>query len=91
MRRHYVYGKARVRLYRKHHARFKHVLRNDPVVVAYPVFLLGLPLTLIFPLYPALLLIPAWRNRSDGALSVLSQLTFAITFGAGILAELFSA
>ena len=89
LRRNYVYGKARVRLYRKHRARFKQVLRDNLVVVAYPIFLLGLPLTLIIPFYPALLLIPAWRNRSDGALNVLSQLAFGISFGAGVLAELF--
>ena len=88
LRRHYVWGKARVRLYRKHRARLKYVLRHDSIVVAYPIFLLGLPLTLIFPFYPALLLIPAWRNRSDGLLSVLSQLAFKVSFGAGILAEL---
>ena len=88
LRRHYLWGKARVRLYRKHRARLRHVIRHDFVVVAYPMFLLGLPLTLIFPFYPALLLIPAWRNRSDGPLSVLSQLAFKVTFGAGILAEL---
>jgi GT2 family glycosyltransferase len=84
MRRSYMYGKARVRLYRKHRARRRHLLREDVIVVAYPVFLLGLPLTLIFPFYPALLLIPAWRNRSDGAVGVLKNLTF----GAGVLAEL---
>ena len=84
LRRSYLYGKARVRLYRKHHARRKHILRNDPAVVAYPVFLLGLPLTFVYPVYPALLLIPAWRNRSDGAVGVLKNLTF----GAGVLAEL---
>jgi cellulose synthase/poly-beta-1,6-N-acetylglucosamine synthase-like glycosyltransferase len=84
LRRSYVYGKARVRLYRKHRARLRHLLRNDFAVVAYPVFLLGLPLTLISPFYPALLLIPAWRNRSDGAVGVLKNLTF----GAGVLAEL---
>jgi GT2 family glycosyltransferase len=89
LRRHYGYGKARVRLYRKHPARFKQVLRHDLTVVAYPVFLLGLPLTLIFPFYPALLLIPAWRSHSDGALSVLNHLAFGITFGAGVLTELF--
>jgi hypothetical protein len=61
------------------------MLRHDPIVVAYPVFLLGLPLTLVFPLYPALLLIPAWRNRSDGAVSVLADHLF---FGAGVLKEL---
>ena len=31
----------------------------------------GLPLTLFFPFYPALLLVPAWRNRSDGPVRVL--------------------
>jgi len=84
LRRSYLYGKARVRLYRKHRARLRHILRNDPVVVVYPVFLLGLPLTFVYPFYPALLLIPAWRNRSDGAVGVLKNLTF----GAGVLAEL---
>jgi glycosyltransferase involved in cell wall biosynthesis len=85
LRRSYVYGKARARLYRKHSARRRHVLRNDPMVVIYPAFLLGLPLTLIFPLYPALLLIPAWRNRSDGAVRVLVD---HLAYGAGVLAEL---
>ena len=87
LRRSYAYGKARARLYRKHRVRRRHILRDDPTVVVYPVFLLGLPLTLIFPLYPALLLIPAWRNRSMGAFSVLVD---HVTFGAGVLAELIS-
>jgi cellulose synthase/poly-beta-1,6-N-acetylglucosamine synthase-like glycosyltransferase len=85
LRRSYVYGRARARLYSKHRARLKHVLRDDPVVVVYPAFLLGLPLTLIFPLYPALLLIPAWRNRSDGVVRVLVD---HLIYGAGVLAEL---
>ena len=55
------------------------------MVVIYPAFLLGLPLTLVFPLYPALLLIPAWRNRSDGAVRVLVD---HLAYGAGVLAEL---
>lgn len=84
-RRSYIYGKARARLYRKHRARRKDMLRNDPMVVAYPLFLLGLPLTLVFPLYPLLLLIPAWRNRSDGIIRVLVD---HLWFGAGVLAEL---
>jgi GT2 family glycosyltransferase len=85
LRRSYVYGKARLRLYRKHHARLRHVLRNDPVMVVYPAFLLGLPLTLIFPFYPALLLIPAWRSRSERPVRVLVD---HLTYGAGVLAEL---
>jgi GT2 family glycosyltransferase len=84
-RRAFLYGKARTRLYQKHPARLRHVFRKDPMVVAYPLFLLGLPLTFIFPLYPALLLIPAWRNREDGAVHVVFD---HLIFGAGILAEL---
>jgi hypothetical protein len=80
-----VYGKARARLYRKHRARRRSILRSDPIAVVYPLFLLGLPLTLIFPCYPLLLLIPAWRNRSEGVIRVLVD---HLWFGAGVLAEL---
>lgn len=84
LRRSYLYGQARARLYRKHRRGLMHVLRTDPMVVVYPAFLLGLPLTLVFPLYPALLLIPAWRNRSHGAAGVLVD---HLSFGAGVLKE----
>jgi glycosyltransferase involved in cell wall biosynthesis len=84
-RRSFVYGKGRARLYRKHRARRKNVLREDPVAVIYPLFLLGLPLTLVFPLYPFLLVIPAWRNRATGGFRALVD---HLWFGAGVLAEL---
>jgi len=54
-------------------------------MIVYPLFLLGLPLTLVFPFYPLLLLIPAWRNRSHGIVRVLAD---HLWFGAGVLAEL---
>jgi GT2 family glycosyltransferase len=85
LRRSYVYGRARTRLYRKHRARLRRVLSDDPMVVVYPAFLLGLPLTLVFPFYPALLLIPAWRNRSNGPVRVLTD---HLTYGVGVLTEL---
>jgi glycosyltransferase involved in cell wall biosynthesis len=85
LKRSYRYGKARATLYLKHRDRMRHVLRTDPMVVVYPAFLLGLPLTVIFPFYPALLLIPAWRNRSHGSARVLVD---HLTFGLGVLAEL---
>jgi cellulose synthase/poly-beta-1,6-N-acetylglucosamine synthase-like glycosyltransferase len=85
LRRSYHYGRARARLYGKHRARIRKILRTDPIVVIYPAFLLGLPLMIVFPLYPALLLIPAWRNRSLGAVRVLTD---HLAFGAGILTEL---
>jgi GT2 family glycosyltransferase len=84
-RRSFVYGKARARLYRKHRARRKNMLREDPVAVIYPLFLLGLPLTLVFPLYPFLLVIPAWRNRASGSGRALID---HLWYGAGVLAEL---
>jgi GT2 family glycosyltransferase len=83
-RRSYLYGKARARLYIKHKPRRWRILRDDPVAVFYPLFLLGLPLTFVFPLYPALLLIPAWRNRSEGIIKVLTD---HMLYGAGVLAE----
>ena len=85
LRRSYVYGKARARLYRKHRARLRHILRDDPVVVVYPLFILGLPLTFLFPFYPALLLVPAWRNRSNGAVRVVVD---HLSYGVGVLMEL---
>lgn len=85
LRRSYVYGQARMRLYRKHRTKLRNVIRNDPMMIAYPIFLLGLPLTLVFPLYPALLLIPAWRNRSNGATRVIVD---HLVYGAGVLREL---
>jgi hypothetical protein len=101
LRRSYVYGKARMRLYRKHPGRLRHVLRRDPMVVAYPAYLLGVPLAMAlparavfrfgwpagvaFPLYLGLLILPAWRNRSEGAVRVLTD---HLAYGAGALAEL---
>ena len=85
LRRSYVYGKARMRLYKKHRSRRRHILRDDPVLVVYSAFLLGLPLTLLFPLYPALLLIPAWRNRSSGPFKTLVD---HLVYGCGALAQL---
>lgn len=79
LRRSYLYGRARAHLYFKHRARVRSAWRTDPVVFVYPVFLLGLPLTFVFPLYPALLAIPAWRNRGKGPLRVLvNHLAFAV-------------
>jgi len=87
IRRTFTYGRSRARLYRKHSERLWRVWRTDPVMVAYPVFLLGLPLTFFFPLYPALLLLPAWRNRRDGALRAVAM---NLLYGLGILTELVS-
>lgn len=85
LRRAFFYGRARVRLYRRHRARRRDMWRTDPVTLVYPAFLVGLPLTARFPLYPGLLAIPAWRNRSNGAGRVLAN---HLVFGAGVISEL---
>jgi GT2 family glycosyltransferase len=84
IRRGYRYGRARARLYRKHAHRLRHAVRHDPMVLVYPTFLLGLPLTVRFPAYPLLLLVPAWRNRRDGAARVVAD---HLAFGLGVLRE----
>jgi GT2 family glycosyltransferase len=95
-RRSYAYGKARARLYLKHRSRLRRLPRREPMVAAYPMFLLGLPIALafafllgawavlIFPCYLALLLVPAWRNRKNGAVRVIID---HLVYGAGVLAE----
>lgn len=85
LRRAYLYGRARARLYTKHKRRRSRIWRDDPVVLVYPAFLLGLPLTAVFPLYPLLLLIPAWRARRQGVAGVLAD---HLAYGAGVLSVL---
>ncbi len=85
LRRAWLYGRARARLYRKHRARLRTCWRTDPAPFAYAAFLAGLPLTLVFPFYPALLVVPALRNRRTGALFTVAD---HLALGAGFLREL---
>jgi GT2 family glycosyltransferase len=84
-RRAVQYGRARARLYRKHPRRIARMLRDDPIVAAYPVFLLGLPLTLRHRWYPLLLAVPLWRNRMNAPVRVVVD---HLWFGSGVLREL---
>ena len=85
LRRAHRYGRARVRLYRKHPHRVRAILRRDPVVVLWPLFILGLPLALRHPSYLLLLVVPAWRNRRLGPVRVIAD---HLAYGLGVLAEL---
>ena len=84
-RRAIAYGRARAQLYRKHPDRIVAMIRKDPIVAAYPLFLLGLPLTLKWRAYPLLLLIPLWRNRRKQPVRVVTD---HLWFGVGVLREL---
>jgi glycosyltransferase involved in cell wall biosynthesis len=62
-KRSFAYGAARADLYRKHPRRLLQAWRTDPLILVYPLFLLGLPISLFFPIYPLLLLLPLLRAR----------------------------
>jgi GT2 family glycosyltransferase len=85
LRRAFRYGSARAHLYRKHPRRRLAALREDPIVVAYPLFLLGLPLATRLRAYPLLLLVPLVRNRGARPLETVA---LHLAFGAGVLREL---
>ncbi|NHC47028.1 glycosyltransferase family 2 protein [Motilibacter aurantiacus] len=85
-KRAWYYGAGRARLYLKHRnrQRWATMARQDPILVAYPVFLLGLPLTLRLRPYPLLLLLPLWRNRRHQPLRTLLD---HLCYGAGALSH----
>lgn len=87
LKRAYVYGEARARLYHKHLDRWRTGLRNDPVLFVYPVFLLLLPVMLFrrLRLYPLLLIVPMWRARRSRPFLTIADHLF---YGAGALAYL---
>lgn len=86
IRRMYVYGKARMRLYKKHKYKWRFLIGNELLYTLYPLYFIFLPLTLIFYLYPALIMIPLVRYRNRKPFNVILKKTM---YGIGILRELF--
>jgi GT2 family glycosyltransferase len=82
VRRSYLYGQARYRLYAKHAHRRARALREDPVAVVYPLLLLALPLLLRRPWRLAILAVPVLRNRGHRP---LLSLVDHLVYGAGVL------
>jgi Glycosyltransferase like family 2 len=82
LRRSFLYGQARYRLYAKHARRRRTAWRHDPEAVAYPLFLLVAPLAVINPWIAALLAIPFVKNLRHRPLLTV---THHLVYGAGIL------
>jgi len=80
-RRSMQYGAARVRLYAKHRARIRGGVVRDPMTFAYPLYVLGLPLTLRFRWYPLLLVVPLLRARKHP--KPLTVVADHLAFGVG--------
>lgn len=88
LKRSFTYGRARFQLYRKHRDHRSRVLRDDPILVPYSLFLLGLPLALRRRSYLLLGLIPVAKNaRTQPLLTTAHNLAF----GAGALAGAWAA
>lgn len=59
------YGVARAHLYNKHKKRIKEIFSVDIVFLIYGSWLIGLPITYIFPWYPLTILLLAIKNRNN--------------------------
>lgn len=91
VKRSFAYGKARARLYEKHvfgrgdqSIRKRRLDDSDAVPIAYPLFIIGLPVALKYRWYLLLLLIPVWRNRRENP---VSSLVDHFVHAAGMLSE----
>jgi hypothetical protein len=82
----FQYGQAKARLYLKHGSHRRRLLHDDPITLIYSLFILGLPLTLAFPPYPLLLLVPAARAKEERPVDVLAD---HLLHGLGVLSVVF--
>jgi glycosyltransferase involved in cell wall biosynthesis len=82
LRRSFLYGQARYRLYAKHPQRRGDAWLDDPEAVAYPLFLVIAPLAFISRWIAALLAIPLVKNARH---QPLLTVTHNLVYGAGVL------
>ncbi len=83
LRRAFDYGKARAHLFKKHWRTRRSQLLSESHVWFYPLLIVGLPLTIIIPVYPLLILVPIFKNRGT---SPVGLLTHHLTYGMGVIA-----
>lgn len=79
----YQYGKARAHLFKKHWRTRSSQLIHEPHVWIYPLFILGLPLTVVFPFYPLFIFVPVLKNLHQNPLGLVIHHLY---FGWGVLA-----
>lgn len=80
------YGKGRPQLYKKNPGHCKNILKNENVVLIYPIYILGLPVTILFWPYPLLILIPVIKNITHSPIKKVSyQLVYAVGLLSGLL------
>jgi GT2 family glycosyltransferase len=79
------YGVARVRLYRKHASRIGNIARSDRYIAAYTLYVMALPIALIYPAYLLLLVYPVVKNRGHRPLLTVG---YHLIYAAGVISEL---
>lgn len=82
LKRTFRYGIGRTKLYQKHPDHWRNLLGNDVMVLFYPAYLLGLPLTIFFWPYPLLLLVPIFHNIDHRPFRTVG---YHIVYGLGVL------
>jgi GT2 family glycosyltransferase len=83
LRRSWIYGQARFKLYDKHAQHRSRIVSDDPIAVIYPIFLLAVVLSRGDRRVLATALIPVLKNVTRRPLLTLAH---NVTFGAGVLA-----
>lgn len=84
-RRAFRYGRARAFLHKKHFRRsWRQLLTREPHVWVYPLYILGLPIAIVWPWYLLLLLVPLAKNRS------WKLIVHHFVFASGVLAGVFT-
>jgi len=86
LRRALRYGTARTALYKKHPKQLRRIIGPDINVLVYPSFIILLPVTIWFPYYPLLILIPLLKNFGSHA---FSRTTLHLVYAAGIIRGIF--
>lgn len=82
-RRAFEYGQARAHLYKKHWRTRSGRLAREVHVWAYPLFIIGLPLTWWVPFYPLLVVIPLLKNRTSNPYGLILH---HLAYGVGVIA-----
>lgn len=82
LKRGYRYGRAKTRLYRKHHLGLDKLIRNESTLIIYSLFIILLPVVILTPYYLLLLTIPFIKNIIDRNSPVLVIVNLCTALGA---------
>jgi GT2 family glycosyltransferase len=85
LKRSYLYGKGRAKLNLKH-KKILNLLTTDITALVYPIYIIGLPLTIWWHPYPLLILIPIIKNINKRPVATIVD---HIVYGLGVLYEVF--